>query len=212
MKIGQIKHKVHDGFTLVELVVVIGIIGILLLTVIPSMRNYYISSRISTANSNAKIIFNSAQTIMQEYEFSERTSKDSFFYGPATTGSDHTGVIFMKGSNGTITSVSVTDTAGSTGDFLAGHEAALGASATPTSASFGGRLSRLFSDYSDVAWCVYIENYSVRGVISASTETNQYIGGYPLKASEVGDLPAIGDSILSTTEPEMKQYCTIAWT
>lgn len=55
------QHKVK-GFTLIELMVVIGIIGVLSAVLIPSMNAYYTRSRIKTTNSNAKILFNAAQT------------------------------------------------------------------------------------------------------------------------------------------------------
>lgn len=45
------------GFTLVELVVVIAIIGVLAAILIPTMMNYVKKSRLRTANSNAKLVF-----------------------------------------------------------------------------------------------------------------------------------------------------------
>ena len=60
------QHKVK-GFTLIELMVVIGIIGVLSAVLIPSMNAYYTRSRIKTTNSNAKILFNAAQTAAQEF-------------------------------------------------------------------------------------------------------------------------------------------------
>ena len=45
------------GFTLVELVVVIAIIGVLAAILVPTMMNYVKKSRLKTANSNAKLVF-----------------------------------------------------------------------------------------------------------------------------------------------------------
>lgn len=50
--------KQQNGFTLIELVVVIAIIGILAAILIPTMMNYVKKSRLKQANANAKLIFN----------------------------------------------------------------------------------------------------------------------------------------------------------
>lgn len=44
------------GFTLIELIVVIAIVGILAAILVPSMVSYLSSSKIATANSNAKLV------------------------------------------------------------------------------------------------------------------------------------------------------------
>lgn len=61
----NMKHK--KGFTLVELVVVIAIIGVLAAILIPTMMNYVKKSRMRSANSNAKLVFNTAKTAATDY-------------------------------------------------------------------------------------------------------------------------------------------------
>mgnify|MGYP003495343231 FL=1 len=52
------------GFTLIELIVVIAIIGVLCAILVPSMMGWVVKSRISAANSNADELYTELQGIM----------------------------------------------------------------------------------------------------------------------------------------------------
>ena len=62
------KNSNKKGFTLVELVVVIAIIGVLAAILVPSMMGYVKKSRLKTANGNAKTAYNAVAEYLADKE------------------------------------------------------------------------------------------------------------------------------------------------
>lgn len=58
------KTKTFKGFTLIEIIVVIAIIGILAAILIPSMLGYVKTSKVREHNSNARTVYEGAQLAM----------------------------------------------------------------------------------------------------------------------------------------------------
>lgn len=63
------------GFTLVELVIVIAIIGILSMVAVPNMVRQLGKSKYDSAQKRAESIFNTAQTVVQKYEVIDRSTR-----------------------------------------------------------------------------------------------------------------------------------------
>ena len=201
MKMSADRYQ-KKGFTLLELMIVIAIIGVLLAVLIPTMSGYFKRSRLSAANSNAKVVFNSLQTICQELEFKERGKTESLFYGENT----QSGTIILMSNGGTFIEPVIEIASGIVLQNPADAEALNGTS-TEDANAVRQKMVRLFDAQNETVWAAYIENYMVKFVYCADNGTTNYIGGYPIKQEEV----AAVNRLLSMTISDFTSVVDEAW-
>lgn len=147
------------GFTLMELIIVIAIIGILLGILFPSMAAYMRRSRIQAANMNAKMVYNAAQTAVQKTISSDRTATTaSGFAGVVKISYDRSGVVDCVLGNNTFPSQD-----GTRGNVTACQNVV-------------DAVNRTVSDAAEINWAVRVENYIVKAAVAANTAGTDNVG------------------------------------
>lgn len=161
------KNK-KKGFTLVELIIVIAVIGILTAILVPSWMNYIRSARLKTQNNNARVIFNAAQTISQDYKFSERKLEDA----NKIIGKNVDFYFYWDGENGEIVNADGSDIGTKSASQIAFER------------EFSRKINNIYDDSDNTVYKIYVENYLVQSVVSARSESDPYYGSYPEKQED----------------------------
>lgn len=157
-------NKKVKGFTLVELIVVIAIIGILAAVVSLTWMNYITKSRLDTQNTNARVVFNAAQTITQQYKFSERKlDNDDKNIG------DGEFYFFWDGENGF-----VLDADGTKADD---QDAVF-------NKKFVDAINKIYTNEDESVYKIYVKDYIVQSVASGRNNDDNCLGTFPNKRRE----------------------------
>ncbi len=157
-------NKKVKGFTLVELIVVIAIIGILAAVVSLSWMNYISKSRIDTQNTNSRVVFNAAQTITQQQKFAERKLADA----DKNIGSGDF-YFFWDGVKGEV----------------------LNADGTPAddqdtvfNKKFADAINKIYTNEAESVYKIYVKDYIVQSVASGRDNGDNCLGTFPNKREE----------------------------
>ncbi len=141
------------GFTLIELIVVIAIIGILAAILVPSMLGYVRNARISSANAGAKQVHTAASSALTQLGISN--------WDWSTDDPTNTGIVTIVGS--------VTDDASSAGGDGVWVDGGGNNNPVASVMDFGSYLGDEFKDYGIAVFNP--ETYSVAYAGYATTES-----------------------------------------
>ncbi len=186
--------KKRKGFTLIEMIVVLAIIGILMAVLIPTWRYFLMKSNLRSQNSYSKVVFNAAQTQATRYKFVERDSmgiiKNADEKLLTETDSDKIAALESIKTAERNKLFMGQDASGEYylyWDGEKGHQLALDGSTIDAGANqtlvdeFANSINKVFTHSNDTVYKVYVKDYIVESVCCSRSENSDIIGSYPIE-------------------------------
>lgn len=176
-------QKSKKGFTLIELIVVIAIMGILMAIIIPSWNYYIRRSREREAAAQAKVVFNAAQIEATRLSVKERNIVNKLS-DPTLDSVERTELeakLFMGSGDFYYYWNSETQT----GEKVTEENLPDGNASDLENAAFGRAINNVSGG--EGVYKVYVHNYNVQSVVYCELETGRYKGTYPVV---MDDLPS----------------------
>lgn len=176
------------GYTLIELIIVIAIIGILAAVLVPTWTHYISKARVKTQNNNAKVLFNAAQKECVEMKRRNRSiegeikRQQAIINDPTQSDTAHT----MAQAN---LDAALADKY-LTSDFYFYFDGKNGYACDSTcndisanaekNKEFADAIAGNISMSKDVCYRIHIKDYNVVSVVSSYSEGDNSIGSFPV--------------------------------
>lgn len=185
------QHRKLKGFTLMEMIIVLAIMGVLIGILAPTMSTYYWKSRVKDANADAKMVYNAAQTAVQRYISIDRMKTDFYLTNPTADNKSRFSPYFLQDliidydattRVFTLKSVDGTTTTPSTSDILsASVDEAIDKTSHDEKVLYQRVVSDILKTVSDADmtnWAIYVDGYIVKSAVSANSQGTRNVGYY----------------------------------